>query len=129
MEDAGLALTSKAALMRTWLAFERTLMAWVRTAVSLITFGFTLFKAFQWAEEHSALREHSILTPRSLALAMVGLGVVALVLATTQNFWQVRKLKQLRGELPALSIGVLVAVVFIVVGVLAMASMLIESWP
>ena len=29
---------------RTRLAYERTLMAWVRTATSLISFGFTIYK-------------------------------------------------------------------------------------
>src|SRR5581483_2367687 len=36
------------AFERTYLAHERTLMAWIRTAASLITFGFTLFKYFQY---------------------------------------------------------------------------------
>jgi putative membrane protein len=40
-------LSTRLALVRTRLAFERTLMAWVRTSVSLITFGFTLYKAFE----------------------------------------------------------------------------------
>jgi len=39
------------ALERTFLAHERTLMAWVRTAASLITFGFTLFKFFEYLHE------------------------------------------------------------------------------
>ena len=29
-----------------YLAYERTMLAWIRTAVSLITFGFTLYKFF-----------------------------------------------------------------------------------
>jgi uncharacterized membrane protein YidH (DUF202 family) len=36
------------ALERTRLAHERTLMAWVRTATSLISFGFTIYKAFEY---------------------------------------------------------------------------------
>ena len=39
------------ALDRTRLAHERTLMAWVRTAVSLISFGFTIYKFFQGLHE------------------------------------------------------------------------------
>ena len=35
------------AFERTVLAHERTLMAWVRTAVSMISFGFTIYKFFQ----------------------------------------------------------------------------------
>jgi putative membrane protein len=36
------------AVDRTWLAHERTLMAWVRTATSMISFGFTIYKFFQF---------------------------------------------------------------------------------
>ena len=38
---------TKLALDRTWLAHERTMLAWVRTAASLISFGFTIYKFFQ----------------------------------------------------------------------------------
>ena len=37
---------TRLAYERTVLAHERTLMAWLRTAVSLITFGFTIYKFF-----------------------------------------------------------------------------------
>jgi uncharacterized membrane protein YidH (DUF202 family) len=36
------------AVERTWLAYERTLMAWVRTATSMISFGFSIYKFFQF---------------------------------------------------------------------------------
>jgi len=39
------------ALERTRLAHERTLMAWVRTATSLISFGFTIYKAFEYLRQ------------------------------------------------------------------------------
>jgi len=39
---------TRLAVDRTRLAFERTMMAWVRTATSLITFGFTVYKFFQF---------------------------------------------------------------------------------
>ena len=32
---------------RTRLAYERTMMAWVRMGTSLISFGFTIYKFFQ----------------------------------------------------------------------------------
>ena len=36
---------------RTRLAHERTLMAWVRTATSLLSFGFTIHKFFEYLRE------------------------------------------------------------------------------
>ena len=40
--------STQMALDRTWLAHERTLMAWVRTATSMISFGFTIYKFFEF---------------------------------------------------------------------------------
>ena len=48
---------TRLAVDRTRLAYERTLMAWVRTATTLITFGFTLQKLFQFQETEGLQRE------------------------------------------------------------------------
>jgi putative membrane protein len=60
------------ALDRTFLAHERTLMAWVRTAASLITFGFTLFKFFQYLKEHEpgSVEQH-VLGARTFGVVMI----------------------------------------------------------
>ena len=36
------------AVERTYLAYERTLLAWIRTGTSLVTFGLTLHKSFEY---------------------------------------------------------------------------------
>jgi putative membrane protein len=69
------------ALDRTWLAHERTLMAWVRTATSMIAFGFTIYKFFQF-EEGGKVGAYGPLTPRGFALVMISIGLVALLFAT-----------------------------------------------
>jgi putative membrane protein len=69
---------------RTVLAAERTLMAWIRTAISLITFGFSLYKILQYAMEleskagGTAVRSQS---PRNVGLLLIGLAMVILVIA------------------------------------------------
>jgi putative membrane protein len=40
--------STRLAYDRTRLAYENTMMAWVRTATSLITFGFSIYKFFQF---------------------------------------------------------------------------------
>ena len=46
---------TRLAVERTRLAYERTLMAWVRTGTSLISFGFTIYKFFEFESEKGAV--------------------------------------------------------------------------
>jgi inner membrane protein YidH len=52
-DEGAVALPSskELSLDRTIQAHDRTLMAWVRTATSLISFGFTIYKFFQYLRE------------------------------------------------------------------------------
>lgn len=73
------------AWIRTQLGLQRTLMASVRTAVSLIGFGFTVAQFFQRMRGESA--EHfGVELPRNLGLVLILAGVLSLALAT----WQYR---------------------------------------
>jgi putative membrane protein len=81
------------ALSRTLLALDRTLMAWVRTATSLISFGFTIYKFFQYLRQgQPAGHIDHLMGPRAVALVMIGMGVGALVLATIEHAGQRRAL-------------------------------------
>jgi putative membrane protein len=87
------------AIDRTWLAHERTLMAWVRTATSMISFGFTIYKFFQYEAGRGIPVTHGLLSPRDFALIMVSIGLVALVLATVAHRKEIRGLSaQLPGR-------------------------------
>jgi putative membrane protein len=81
------------ALDRTWLAHERTLMAWVRTAASMISFGFTIYKFFQFEVDKGAPIRHGVLSPRSFALIMVSIGLVSLLTATVSHRNEVRRMR------------------------------------
>ena len=81
---------------RTLLSHERTLMSWVRTATSLITFGFTIYKFFQLELGASfRTRTDQVIGAREFAMIMIAIGLLALILATIQN-WQYRQ--QLRKQ-------------------------------
>jgi putative membrane protein len=93
MSNTGVATDSThLALDRTWLAHERTLMAWVRTATSMISFGFTIYKFFQFEVGRGAPATRGIVTPRDFALIMVSIGLVALLMATISHRREIRGL-------------------------------------
>ena len=81
------------AIDRTRLAHDRTLMAWIRTATSLISFGFTIYKFFQYMQEQRQVSQAKLLGPREFALMMIGLGLVALILATIQHRRDLQKMR------------------------------------
>ena len=86
------------ALIRTVVALDRTLMAWVRTAISLISFGFTIYKFFQGLQDARTISsEGRLLDPADVALIMIGLGVAALVGATLQYRHQLSDLRSAYG--------------------------------
>jgi len=90
--------STELALDRTWLAHERTLMAWVRTATSMISFGFTIYKFFQF-EAGKGVVTRGLLTPRDFALIMVSIGLVALLMATMSHRKEIRSMSvQLQGR-------------------------------
>lgn len=99
------------AIERTRLAHERTLMAWVRTATSLISFGFTIYKAFEYLHERQPSAAQGILGPRNFALVMILLGITALVLATTQHRRERRVLETRYGPMPRSTAGLVASIV------------------
>ncbi len=83
------------AWMRTMLALQRTLMAAVRTSVSLVGFGFTVAQFFEkmrgkLPEGMSSFGEE---LPRNLGLILIGAGVISLILFLYQYKASVDHLK------------------------------------
>jgi len=83
---------------RTRLAHERTLMAWIRTATSLISFGFTIYKFFQAFQEKPG--PSRMLNARHFALSMISIGIISLVFATWQHFRDMVALRAIHPEVP-----------------------------
>jgi putative membrane protein len=79
--------------IRTRFSLERTMMSWIRTAVSLIGFGFAIVQFFERLQQMPGVRptEH----PRAsqyLGLALIACGVLSLVISIWQYLWAIRYL-------------------------------------
>jgi len=110
-------------LQRTFLAYDRTLMAWIRTSTSLITFGFSIYKFFAYlVDGDDTPLANTMFGPREFALVMISIGLVTLAIAAIQyrNSLQLlerqfgEKYKSLAGTLAAfisvMGLGVLIVV-------------------
>jgi putative membrane protein len=79
--------------IRTRLSLETTMMSWVRTATALIGFGFAIVQFFQQLQQTPQARSAYLPNaPIYLGLALVGCGLLALVVAIWQYRWITRYL-------------------------------------
>jgi len=118
--------SNQLAVDRTRLAHDRTLMAWVRTATSLISFGFTIYKFFQYLQEKSQAREDRIFGPREFALVMIGIGFTALVLATVQHRRDMVRIRELYPSMPY-SLSTVLAGLLSILGIIAFVTVVFRQ--
>jgi putative membrane protein len=94
--------STKLSVERTVLSYERTMLSWVRTATSLITFGFSIDQ-FLRITGHGATKGEGFIGPHEFGMAMIIIGLLALLLAALQNRWELQALKiqyPLKGHYP-----------------------------
>src|ERR1700758_3405304 len=123
---------------RTRMSADRTLMSVIRTSLSLIGFGFTIAQVFQ------KLRDQDIVTkaaaPRNFGLALVGLGIVMLVLGIAYHVQFMLGLRRLRESMREeglihgesvfpVSLTLITALVLLVIGIFAIMSMAFHIGP
>jgi putative membrane protein len=128
MSDAELKLNDVLAIDRTRLASERTLMAWVRTSLSMITFGFTIYKFLQFVQQESKVALPRPQAPRNLALALIGIGTFVLIVAGIQHWKYVRKLSGTTPQKPW-DLAIIVACLFAMLGLVMFGSVAFGSGP
>jgi putative membrane protein len=120
--------------LRTRMSVERTLMSWVRTAVSLIGFGFTIVQFFDRMQDMPGVKPAQFPeAPRYLGLALIFCGIAALLISVWQYRWTLHYLwggsfaavagmKEERGQTPLIA----VCIALIIIGLFAFFAVLLR---
>jgi putative membrane protein len=116
------------ALQRTRLAAERTLDAWVRTALSMISFGFTIYKFLQQLQEDLPTPVTHPDAARNIGLALVAMGTLAVPVAIYQHIAFFKQLGLHPFRRPV-SLAVIVAAFVGVLGLLVLIGLVADVGP
>lgn len=114
---------------RTRMAADRTLMAWVRTSVSMISFGFTIFKFFQYLRSDAITLQASTQGTRHLGLILVLLGTGLLGMAILEYIAYQWKLSRWMKQKFPLSTALIAALLISVLGILAVINLAFNIGP
>jgi uncharacterized membrane protein YidH (DUF202 family) len=130
--DEGTALAKKRtdlAVKRTRMAADRSLMAWIRTTLSMIGFGFSIYKFFQYMPEELATGNvRRPQGPRNLGLTLIALGTLALAAAAWQH-WNVLKTIRVSQTQHVRSLALVIALLVILIGLITFYGVLLRSGP
>ncbi len=113
-------------LQRTAMGADRTLQAWIRTALSMISFGFTIGKLGQAVQDFTVTGAFNrVWSVASIAYALVVMGTLSLLVASVQHVLTMRALR-LKGypARPSLALGVALALV--VLGGFALSALVMQ---
>jgi putative membrane protein len=83
-------------VMNTLMAADRTLMSWTRTSLSLLSFGFTIYKILEGFQDVGGKFVVRVGVPRDAGLFLVGMGTLAMVMGTIEYWQTLRVLHQQR---------------------------------
>jgi putative membrane protein len=128
MSTPELKLVDILAMDRTRMAAERSLMAWVRTALSMITFGFTIYKFMQFIREEGQAAVAHPNAPRNFALVLIGIGTFAVIVACVQHVKYVRTVRTEQGK-GSWDLAFIVACLIALLGLLVFGSIAFGAGP
>jgi putative membrane protein len=111
---------TRLAYERTRIAYERTMMAWIRTATSLITFGFSVYKFFEFELKNSPASQ-MLVGPRGFGLALIIIGLLSMLVGMIEHARDMRSLRRQYVGMPTSFSGL----VGILVGALGLCALVV----
>ena len=112
--------------LRTQLALDRTTLAWIRTTLTMASFGFGMVAFFRSIRQASPSEETVRLQQGAIQFgaSLLILGIIATVLAGASHWLTLRRLR--RGESPVVTqwpLSITVAMLSAVIGLLGLWSL------
>jgi len=89
-------------------------MAWTRTALSMISFGFTIYKVLEALLSQGTMTRPGL--PRDAGLFLTGLGTLAMLMGVIEYWVHIKALQQLK-RLRLMQPSFVMALIMLVVGV------------
>ena len=83
LEDGLPTNTPNLGAMRTMMAADRTLMAWIRTSLAMLSFGYTIYKILQELQDAGKLMPEDS-TPRNAGVVLSVAGTAALIMGIVE---------------------------------------------
>jgi putative membrane protein len=119
-------LNTELAFQRTRQAADRTLMAWMRTSISMISFGFSIGKLFDGSSSPLSQMSGSspAIGPFAVGALLIVLAVLFLIAASFEYQMSLRVMAEERGQRFSLSTAQVAATALSLLGLLALTSLL-----
>lgn len=123
---------------RTRMSADRTLMAVIRTSLSLIGFGFTIFQFFQRLREAGTLTHAG--SARNFGITLVALGILMLIGGIVYHSQYMLGLRAQRKDMAIarlihgesrfpVSLTLITAILLLITGITAIISMIFQIGP
>ncbi|MGK7933483.1 MAG: YidH family protein [Microcystaceae cyanobacterium] len=122
-------INTELAKERNRAAAERTLMAWIRTCLALISFGFGIDRIVAAINRNfQGTINNSIHLSRILGLSFIAVGTIAMLLAAIEHKTELNRIEKKDYHYrPRVSIGLSVSISLIIIGAIAFLGVLIQS--
>lgn len=116
---------SELAVIRTSLALDRTLLAWMRTSMALIGFGFTLARFVHDLVAKGSLAGIPPHYPRQIGFTLMGLGIALLLGGTYEHIRMSKRLMHV-GSTTTWPASLFFAILLLIIAVLLTISLVSE---